>query len=113
MRSLEGNQTRMRVYTTESKHVKGRPLFEFLVHLCREHKIAGVTVIRGMMGFGAKAHLHAAAILRLSENLPVVVEIVDTEEHIQRLLPLIDENVHSGLITLEPVHVRRYLPKGS
>jgi PII-like signaling protein len=84
------------------------PLYEWLVRRARDHGLAGATVLRGLEGFGASSRLHTAKILRLSSDLPIVVEIVDTIEKIDSFLPVIDEAVGEGLATVEKVDVRFY-----
>ena len=86
----------------------GKPLYEEVVLKAREMGLAGATVLRGPMGFGANSHIHTAKILRLSEDLPMIVEIVDGENKIHEFLPVLDEMVVEGMITLETVHVLRY-----
>ncbi|QDV92429.1 hypothetical protein RAS2_35480 [Phycisphaerae bacterium RAS2] len=101
----------LRVFVGESDAWQGRPLYEAIVLKARELHLAGATALRGMMGFGANSRLHTAKILRLSEDLPIVVEIVDGREKIDQLIPFIDEVVGEGLVTLEPVEVIRYRGK--
>lgn len=98
----------LRIFIGESDRYKGRPLYEWIVHRAREHGLAGATVLRGLMGYGGSSRVHTAKVLRLSVDLPVVVEIVDTAEKIEAFLPLIAEEVREGLITLERVQVRMY-----
>jgi uncharacterized protein len=98
----------LRVFVGESDAWQGRPLYEAIVLKARELHLAGATVLRGVMGFGANSRLHTAKILRLSEDLPMVVEIVDEREKIDQLMPFIDKGVGEGLVTLEPVEVIRY-----
>jgi len=98
----------LRIYLGETAHHEGRPLYEKIVRKARELKIAGATVLRGIMGFGAKSHLHTAKLLRLSEDLPVIIEIVDSEENLEKLMPFLDEIVEEGLITKEKVNVIKY-----
>ena len=98
----------LRIFIGESDRWEHRPLYEAIVLKARELGLAGATVLRGPMGFGANSRLHTAKILRLSEDLPIIIEIVDTEPQIQRLLPLLDEMVKEGLVTLENVQVIRY-----
>jgi PII-like signaling protein len=105
---LEGEGKLLRVFIGESDRWHGKPLYEAIVLAAREHGLAGATVIRGPMGFGANSLIHTAKIVRLSEDLPMIVEIVDAESKIQAFLPLLDEMVIEGLITLETVHVLRY-----
>jgi PII-like signaling protein len=105
---IEGTGLLVRIYVGESDQWHGRPLYEAIVHLLRDRGLAGATVLRGIEGFGAKAHLHTTRILRLSEDLPVLIEIVDAEERIRAILPEIDGMVGDGLITLERVEVIAY-----
>ena len=92
----------------ESDRADGRPLYEAIVLKAREMGLAGATVLRGPMGFGHSSRLHTAKILRLSEDLPIVVEIVDEKDKIEALLEALDPVLTSGLVTLEKVEVRRY-----
>jgi PII-like signaling protein len=98
----------LRIFIGESDRHEGVPLYEWLVRRAREHGLAGATVLRGLEGFGASSRLHTAKILRLSSDLPIVVEIVDTIEKIESFLPVIDEAVGEGLATVEKVDVRFY-----
>ncbi len=98
----------LRIFVGEDDRFGGRPLYEAIVLRARELRMAGATVLRGPMGFGRSSRLHTAKILRLSEDLPVVVEIVDREDRINALLPVLDGMMTSGLITLERVQVLRY-----
>jgi PII-like signaling protein len=98
----------LRIFMGESDRSNGHPLYEALVLKAREMHLAGATVIRGPMGFGHSSRLHTAKILRLSEDLPLIVEIVDTEEKIRGFLEAIDPKMTSGLVTLEKVQVLRY-----
>ena len=98
----------LRIFIGESDHWHGRPLYEAIVLKARELHLAGATVLRGPMGFGANSRLHTVKILRLSEDLPVVIEIVDTTEHLDELLPFLDEVITEGLITRERAHVVVY-----
>jgi uncharacterized protein len=100
----------LRIFIGESDRHDGRPLYEWLVLKAREQGLAGATVLRGMMGFGAHSRLHTAKILRLSEDLPIVVEIVDTKEKIEAFLPTVDHAIAEGLATVERVGVRFYRP---
>jgi len=111
MRVLEGEQVLMRVFVGEGDWRDGRPLYKVLVEMLRREKLAGATVLRGILGFGAKSHIHSAHLLRLSQDLPIVVEVVDTEDNINRVMPKIDEMIEEGLVTIEKVHVMRYAPK--
>lgn len=98
----------LRVFLGENDRWHGQPLYEAIVMKARELHLAGATVLRGPMGFGAGSRLHTAKILRLSEDLPMVIEIVDAKEKIDELLPHIDEMVEDGLVTLERVQVIKY-----
>ena len=98
----------LRIFIGENDHYEGLALYEWIVRKAREHGLAGATVLRGLEGFGARSRLHTAKILRLSSDLPIVVEIVDTEDKIESFLPLIDDAVGEGLATLEKVEVRFY-----
>jgi PII-like signaling protein len=98
----------LRIFISESDKHYGRPLHEAIVHLALERGLAGATVLHGIMGFGAHSRVHTAKILRLSEQLPVVVEIVDTPEHIDEFLPIIDEMITEGLVTREKVNIIAY-----
>lgn len=102
----------LRIFIGESDHYKGKALYEQIVLKAREMNLAGATVTRGIMGFGADSRMHTAKLLRLSEDLPVVIELVDTEENLNKLLPFLDETVVEGLITLEKVRVIKYRHNG-
>src|SRR5438093_6372820 len=91
----------LRIFIGESDKWEGKPLYEAIILKAREMNIAGATMLRGMMGYGAASRIHTAKILRLSEDLPIVVEIVDSAEKIAVLLPVIEEMVQEGLVTLE------------
>jgi PII-like signaling protein len=98
----------LRVFIGERDKWQGRPLYEAIVNLARQQQLAGATVIKGCMGFGCKSHMHTAKLERLSEDLPIIIEIVDSEEKITGFLPRLDEMVREGLITLEKVNVIMY-----
>jgi PII-like signaling protein len=98
----------LRIFFGEDDKFKGAPLHEAIVLKAREQHIAGATVLRGPMGFGASSRLHTTKILRLSEDLPLVIEIVDSEEKIDAFLPTLDGMMTSGLVTLEKVQVLQY-----
>lgn len=98
----------LRIFLGEADRWEGRPLYEAVVLKAREEGLAGATVLRGVMGYGAHSRLHTVKVLRLSEDLPMVVEIVDTEEKLRAFLPWLDEAVTEGLVTLEKVRVLRY-----
>jgi PII-like signaling protein len=99
----------LRIFIGESDRWHHHPLYEAIVQKARELGLAGATVLRGPMGFGAKSHMHTSKILRLSMDLPMVIEIVDSEEKIQAFIPHLDEMVAGGLITLEKVQVIKYV----
>lgn len=109
---FEGERTLMRIYIGESDRWQGKPLYEALVELFRREELYGATVLRGVGGYGsasrAQGHYHTTKILRLTQDLPIVVEVVEYEEKIQKILPKVDEMVGGGLITLEKVHVILY-----
>ena len=105
---LDGEGKLLRLFIGESDTWHGKPLYQAVVECVRREGLAGATVIRGIEGFGAHSRLHTSRILRLSEDLPVVVEIVDTAENIDRILPLLDEMVQEGMLTLERVQIVSY-----
>ena len=98
----------LRIFIGEQDKWQGRPLYEAIVYLAKKNGMAGATAIKGFMGFGAKSHMHTAKILRLSEDLPIIIEIVDSEDKIAKFLPLLDPMVKEGLITLEKANVILY-----
>lgn len=98
----------LRIFVGESDRHDGKPLFEAIVLKAREVGLAGATVLRSSLGFGATSHLHTAKILRLSDDLPMVIEIIDSEAKVKNFLPLLDELMDGGLATLEKVRVVHY-----
>ena len=100
--------TLLRIFVGESDRFQGHPVYEAIVLKARELHLAGATVLRGMMGFGANSRLHTTKILRLSEDLPIVIEIVDDREKIDELMPFVDEAVVEGLVTMEQVEIIKY-----
>ncbi len=98
----------LRIFLGESDRWQHKPLYEAIVLRAREMQLAGATVLRGPMGYGKTSRLHTAKILQLSMDLPIVIEIVETEEHIQAFLPVLEEMMQGGLVTLEKVKVIRY-----
>jgi hypothetical protein len=98
----------LRIFIGESNKHHGRPLYELIVEAARKGGMAGATVLRGQMGFGAASRIHTAKILRLSEDLPIVIEIVDKPERIEAFLPELDRLMQDGMITLEKVRVIAY-----
>lgn len=111
MKVLQGQQVLMRIFIAEQDHVGAKPLHQAIVSMLRHEKMAGVTVIRGLAGFGAKSRLHSAQLLALSQDLPIIIECVDSRENIDRIMPQIDAMIEDGLVTLETVEVLRYAPK--
>jgi PII-like signaling protein len=105
---IEGQGLLVRIYIGESDQWQGRPLYQAIVERLRERGLAGATALRGIEGFGAKAHLHTTRILRLSEDLPILIELVDQEDRVRAVLPELDAMVGDGLITLERVEVVAY-----
>jgi len=100
----------LRIFVGEDDKHQGVALYEWIVRRAREQGLAGATVLRGLEGFGAHSRLHTAKILRLSTDLPIVIEIIDTEDKIEAFLPTIDDAIGEGLATLEKVEVRFYRP---
>ncbi|HXF95162.1 MAG TPA: DUF190 domain-containing protein [Gemmatimonadales bacterium] len=105
-----GERTLMRIFIGESDKYHGRPLYEALLQRFRQKGLAGATVLRGVAGFGASSVVHTDKILRLSLDLPIIIEVVETEETIQALLPDLDEMMGGGLVTLERARVILYRP---
>jgi len=98
----------LRIFIGESDKYERQPLYQWIVKKARESGLAGATVFRGLVGYGARSRLHTAKLLRLSSDLPIVIEIVDTNEKIQNFMPLIDEAIANGLATLEKAEIRFY-----
>lgn len=98
----------LRIFIGEADKYEGKPLYEVITSLARRKGMAGATVIRGLMGFGAHSRMHTAKILRLSEDLPIIIEIVDEPEKIEALLPELDKMITEGLVTLEKIRVIAY-----
>jgi PII-like signaling protein len=105
---LAGQGKLLRIFIGENDKHGRMPLYEWIVRKARERGIAGATVLRGLEGFGAHSRLHTSKVLRLSSDLPIVIEMVDTEEKIDAFLPLIDESIPEGLATVEKVEIRLY-----
>jgi uncharacterized protein len=110
VRVLDGEQMLVRIFVGESDRWHHQPLHAALAERLRKEGFAGATVFRGVAGFGARSVMHTSQILRLSEDLPVLIEIVDSEEHVANLLPILDEMVTEGLVTVEKVRVLKYTP---
>lgn len=98
----------VRIFIGESDRYHGKPLYESIVAAAREHGMAGATVLKGILGFGAHSRIHTAKLLRLSEDLPIVIEIVDTAERIESFLPELDGMVTEGMVIIEKVRVLAY-----
>jgi PII-like signaling protein len=105
---IEGEGLLLRIFVGESDHWHGKPLYQAIVERVRGAGLAGATVLRGLEGFGAHSRIHTTRILRLSEDLPVVIEIVDQAERIEEIVPALEEMIGEGLMTLERVHVLLY-----
>jgi len=110
---FRGERTLMRVFIGESDKYQGKPLYEALLERFRKKGLAGATVLRGIAGFGAASKMHTDKVLRLSLDLPLIIEVVETDETIQALLPDLDEMIGGGLITLERANVILYRPAAS
>lgn len=108
MATLKGKQVLMRIFLSEADKHHSKPLYHEIIEMLRKEGMAGATVLRGICGFGAKSHLHTANLLTLSQNLPIVIEVVDTQENIDRVWPRIDEMLNEGLVTIEKVQVLRH-----
>lgn len=106
--SLLENGVKLRIYIGESDTWKGENLYAAIVQKAKEMKLAGASVFRGIMGFGANSHIHTTKVLRLSEDLPVLIELVDTEENIQKIMPFINEALQQGMVTQEKINVKLY-----
>ncbi len=105
---IEGEGKLLRLFIGESDTWHGKPLYQAIVERVRKEGLAGATVIRGIEGFGADSRIHTSRILRMSEDLPVLIEIVDTPERIDRVVPMLDEMVSEGMLTLERVQIVSY-----
>lgn len=98
----------LRIFIGESDQHEGMPLYEWIVRMARESGLAGATVLRGIEGFGAHSRLHTAKILRLSSDLPIVIEIIDTADKIEKFMPVIDDAVKEGITTIETIGIKFY-----
>lgn len=108
MPKITSKAKRLRVYIGEMDRWQNRPLYQAIVEKAKELDLAGATVYRGLMGYGAHSRIHTAQILDLSSDLPMLVEIIDSEEYIAKLIPLLDEMVQEGLVTIDDVEVIKY-----
>ena len=113
MHGLVGERVLMRIHVGEADKFEGKPLYQAIVQLLRERGFAGATVVRAILGFGASARIHSAKVLRLSTDLPLIIECVDTDEKIQSILPELDTMIGGGLITLEKANVIVYRPEST
>ncbi len=112
MRTLDGEQFLVRIYIGESDRWHHQPLDRALLERLRQEGFAGATVLRGTAGFGARSVVHTSHLVDLSSDLPVLIEVVDTAEHVERLKILLDEMLTGGMVTIERVRVIRYAPPG-
>lgn len=108
MSKLEGEQVLMRIFISESDRYQNRPLSDALLELCLKRGIAGATVLKGAAGYGSHGRLHTDRLLRLAAELPLIIEVVDSQANIEQLVPEMDMLISSGMITLEKAHVIRY-----
>jgi len=108
---FEGERTLMRIHVGESDRCHGKLLYQAILELIRKEGICGATVLRGVGGYGSSSRYHTDKILRLSQDLPIIIEVVEYTERIEKLLPSLDEMVDGGMITLEKAHVILYRPK--
>lgn len=107
---FEGERTLMRIHIGESDRWHGKPLYEAIVELLRSEHLSGATVLRGVGGYGSSSVVHTEKILRLSQDLPIVIEVVESQERIDAVLPRLDEMIGGGLVTMEKVRVILYRP---
>ena len=110
MHGFKGDRVLMRIHVGERDKHAGKPLYQQIVELLKKRGYAGATVFRGIMGFGASSRVHTDRFLELSTDMPIVIECIETEEKIKTILPVLDEMIGGGLITLEPAKVIMYRP---
>ncbi|MBP2628019.1 MAG: hypothetical protein H6Q68_2730 [Firmicutes bacterium] len=108
MPKITSRAKRLRIYIGDTDRYKGRVLYQVIVEKAKELDMAGATVFRGLMGYGANSRIHTAKIVDLSSDLPMMVEIIDSEEYIKKLLPYLDEMVQEGLVTMDDIEVIKY-----
>ncbi|MDF2572324.1 MAG: hypothetical protein K0R55_3928 [Sporomusa sp.] len=108
MPKITGKAKRLRIYIGEQDRYKGKALYYAIIEKAKELDLAGATMFRGLMGYGANSRIHSASIIDLSSDLPVLVEIIDSEEYINKLLPYIDEMLGEGLVTLDDIEIIKY-----
>ncbi len=111
MVKISGPGKRLAIYIGESDRYEGKPLYQAIVRTLKREGLAGVTVLRGLEGFGAHSRIHSTQLLRLSSDLPIVIVVVDSEKYINKALPVLDNMVQEGLMTLEDVEVIKYRPR--
>ena len=105
---IEEKDILLRIFISESEKYKGKPLYERIIKEAYDLNLAGATLLKGMMGFGADRHIHSSKVLTLSDSLPVVIEIIDSPENIKKIMPFLDEKINDGFVTTEYVNVIRY-----
>ena len=105
---IPSNGKLLRIFIGEDDKWNGQPLYESIIQLAKKNGIAGATALKGFMGYGCKSHMHTTKLLRLSEDLPIIIEIIDSEEKINNFIPHLDEMVKEGLVTLENINVIMY-----
>ena len=108
MPKLSSVAKRLRIYIGESDHYKGRPLFQAIVEKAKSLDMAGATVFRGLMGYGANSRIHTASLIDLSADLPIMIEIIDSAEYIEKFLPYLDKMVKEGMVTVDDIQVIKY-----
>ena len=108
MPKIASQAKRLRIYIGETDHYKGRSLYQVLVEKAKQLDLAGATVFRGVMGYGANSRIHTAKLIDLSSDLPLMVEIIDSEEYINKFVPYLDEIVQEGMVTIDDVEVIKY-----
>lgn len=106
--NLPGEGLLLRIFIGETDIYKGKALYEQIVLKAKQLNLAGATVVRGIMGFGANSRIHTAKLLRLSEDLPIIIELVDTEENLNKIIPFLHDTVKEGLVTMEKVRIIKY-----
>lgn len=108
MPKIQAKAKRLRIYIGEADSWEGKALYRALVHKAKELDLAGASVVQGRMGYGANSRIHTASLIDLSDDLPIMIEIIDSEEYIQKFLPYLDEMVKEGMVTLDDVEVIKY-----
>ena len=108
MPKIASSAKRLRIYIGEADHWKGKSLYQAIVLKAKELDLAGASVFRGLMGYGANSRIHTAKIVDLSSDLPILIEIVDSEEYIAKLMPFLDETVQEGMVTIDDIEIIKY-----